>query len=271
MLIHSIKFIFEWAEKKLLLSIYKVAHLAYLDRNKLGSNWTNVNNYFEYSLKIADSFSNDQNPKSSIAIKAANGHHIKSLRFTIEFSSKTIAYQETIQAIHVKDKIILFELTNIPLLDVHLTENYFYFTFQEFRYEIHELILEDGESVTGISTFTKCPNYLSHSHFLNSDFHRKWGTVWNLDLYKYKALGSFQEKIWNLILGKNAGIIHYSPNGRGTIRNYCKIKIHYLITHRILMNRLMWTLLILRIITIDQSGTVRWIFEKSIQTNQTDQ
>lgn len=201
-----VKFLWERLQKKLLYKHYSRAH-EYSFAQKFDQKWEGLTPYLEYKLYLDDEYTKNGNLFSKLLIKPINYNLYNLNKIDLSFVAQDgdIQYVQNIIHYFDCDKVIIFNLTNIPLIELSFIQNsknnhlYVKSSFKSYYIRVNELFIDHKIIHQNVST----PIYnLTHFRLLNGEFTTKWNECWDLSFYmeakhqlKLKILASFLEDI----------------------------------------------------------------------------
>jgi hypothetical protein len=184
--IHWLAKLFSWVKnpftKLLFLRTYSYSHSRWLNRHRLGAYWSKCGSEIEYSVHLVSEL--DPEPRiSKIAFRALD-KKIKKVSMVFEAFSSAIRYQQPISLTEVSDIPIVWNLSNIPYQEVFTLENSsgLAFSWHSFSFKNVTVSLADG---TELRAFDSLHHSVTYDWFLNSQWERRWGQVWNLNAIKF--------------------------------------------------------------------------------------
>lgn len=251
----------EWIERKLFQKHYERSHLLYLKDRALGRLWDNIVEGIDVSYDLANIFSNDIPPTSRIAIRNTTGQKIDYIEILVTVDSYKGCQQNIITIKDMKERTYMEPLHNFPVDDVWFDERAdgFLSSYDSFTVTLKKLVI-DGETIK--QNISKSPQHPMHNDILNGQFTKKWGTVYNLNLYKE---GKFQlnHHLQKLIFGEYGGAYfarafnRRNPNLFRTI----KLKLFDLFSKDAFFSKVFWLFLLLGTIKVDDNGNILRITE----------
>jgi hypothetical protein len=117
-----------------------------------------------------------------IAFRAKDGE-IDKIDLIFQAESDAVCFQEPISISHLTKKPVLWKLRNIPHQELlQADDRGIRFSWDEYRIIDLHLKLKDGGEVR---QDTSLRSSLTHTWLFNSDWERRWGGIWNLDVIKF--------------------------------------------------------------------------------------
>jgi len=120
--------------------------------------------------------SNEELPLSKLYLKTSSNNEYKRLTGHILAYDGSVVYQNPVNVLFNKpEELIIYYLPNLPLKEVFIDDGV-YTTYSEVELKGE---LEDSEgNKKEVDHRIGGPTY---TEFLNSEWERKWGAIWNLD------------------------------------------------------------------------------------------
>lgn len=171
-----------WLERVVFYKHYNFSHNNYL-REKYKKRWDDFFGNLVYHLDLEDVYSNQKVVFSKLYLKPVrfNRNEVIEVDFSLIVRCNKTEYIHPIKHKFYNDNIAVFTLTSIPLKELIVTNDYIFTSFDTYFFQINQINVNDNIAIKNL----KSKEYdLLYFEELNGEFIKKWGSWWNLTLYK---------------------------------------------------------------------------------------
>lgn len=211
LIVKAASWVWQRVTRVLLHKTYVGSHRKWNSRHRLGSRWQPLGDYLEYSLRLAQP--TDYKPHVSKLALRSTGQRLSNVDFYFEARGAGIRYQDKISVCDVDRTPMIWNLTNVPVLEF-LGDAREEIAFSVEEVELRQCVvrLSSGEALPPCNTMR---SYLSQNWLLNDKWMYRWGHWWNCNSIKF-AKGEIAN-YWRLCFGLPRNRV-YSPYATGRRR-----------------------------------------------------
>lgn len=167
--------------KFLFLDSYRVSHEEHLKHTRLGKRFGELGSFFEFDIHLECNYlSNSTVPMSFIILRNKSENKFSRAELLVEADAGHVKYQDFTTLIDLDSIPRVVSLPSIPLKEVEFTDsNDIVTSYNNVRVKIK--IIDDKIISEEESSAESCAISPTYTEFLNSNWDKKWGVVWNLD------------------------------------------------------------------------------------------
>lgn len=253
------KWLWDQATKCLFLPTYRHSHGVWRKRHCLGAYWSDCTNYMEYSLYLPHAA--DPEPRIPIIALRAKDGVIHSASFVFQAESDAVCFQEPISVRNLTQKPVLWKLQNIPYQELlHADDRGIRFSWDEYRIINLRLSFKDGSA---IEQDTSLRSNLTHTWLLNSEWDKRWGIMWNLDVVKFAK--SELAIYWRFGFWRSGTYLYATESFvQRTLVSTIRQPIEWLMTRNISLSIQFWLALWSGMWCLDDDWRLAWRWRRTV-------
>lgn len=240
-----LKWFVEKVERKIFEPYYIKSHSAFENHNTICKYWSNVEDFIEVSWELKDVISkkyDSTNEFSRVTIRSINTVideiELSIMADTTDGICSHFVRLKSLDRVHHTER-----LTNFPPLYIIPSDKGVLPSISSFWIVIHSITKNGVKDNIEFESVHYTPSY---QNILNGTNSEKWGQTWNLDLIEDAKLD-----------------FRYMILGWGRYRSRFKV-VSRILTAKLVLTPLFWSLLIFRLIDIDIEGRITFKTSKNL-------